>query len=221
MIKKTTIASILCGLIMQSCMPYKQLINNDELCVFCTGTTLKEDRNLIIENENDLPIELITENYIKKIEKYYPDRGYWISYIILDENIYKTVDYDNNKNLKIISFSLILNGDNSIGEETHYDTLGNVVKVIDHRQANKYPICFKEALHIVEKKKAKRDTIVGISREIEIKKSDSLSDTLYVWNVFVDEPNPKNSTRLGKSWYYCINAKTGRLIRKKRTFSTP
>jgi|GEM_PF-3899011 len=34
MIKKTTIASILCGLIMQSCMPYKQFINNDDLCSF-------------------------------------------------------------------------------------------------------------------------------------------------------------------------------------------
>jgi len=198
-------------------------LDRSQLRPAVTALGLEENKTLIIENEDDFPIELITENYIKRITKF-SDGIYILSYEMLKEDIYKSIVYDKSKKLESVLFLLDkAEGTNllEIGQETHYDTLGNVVKVIDHRHANKYPICFKEALHIVEKKKAKRDTIVGISREIEIKKSDSLSDTLYVWNVFVDEPNPKNRTRLGKSWYYCINAKTGRLIRKKRTFATP
>src|SRR5690606_27825523 len=130
-------------------------------------------------------------------------------------NIDKMLIYEDGK--LIGSYFQYSKGSLNIGKETHYDQNGNITKIIDHRQADKYPICYKEALLIVEQKINKRDSITSIRRDEKILKND----TLYYWRVYVKEPDPANGFSLGKSWAYQINAKNGKLIKKLRVISNP
>ncbi|WP_103863518.1 hypothetical protein [Aquimarina sp. I32.4] len=213
-----------CILCITACNSTKQFTTNDNFC-----------------KEND-PIFIITKDEMRlDIEKYYNNETKSEGTIIIKDNatfnqeyfkwkdgevtnkqinkqtnIGKWIDYHPNGTIKSISF-IYLKGDVKINKRTYYDSIGNITKVIDYRQADKYPICYKEALKITEGLKRKRDSIFAITRDSLVTDAKKT----YVWKVFIDEPQDPEVTQHAKSWCYVISAQTGKLIKKIKVTANP
>ncbi len=198
-----------------SCNAQKGFIENDDLCKFddivlnnekTISTTNKEDSILLHQGSFDK-----IDNEINQVRLFrHPNYGTITKTILNKEtNIIKSLVYEN-KNL-IGSFFRYKVGDLDIGKEIEYDANGSMIKMIDHSDKKNYPICFKEAMAIVEKKIPKKDTIFGIERE---KKIIEKKETLYYWQVYVDEINNKPSRTI---WIYKVDGATGKIFEKVRS----
>ncbi|WP_108868042.1 hypothetical protein [Aquimarina aquimarini] len=205
-----------------ACDSTKQFTTNDTLCnyddpIFTITQEemtfdidrykkqLKKGGNIIIENN---------DSYTNIIYQWKGDSVITNKQTDKQANIEKTIKYDT-KGQSLVSYfmyhSILIN------KATYYDNIGNINKVIDHRQADKYPICYKEALKITEGLKRKRDSIFAITRDslvTDVKKT-------YVWKVFIDEPQDPEVTQHAKSWCYVINAQTGKVIKKVKVTANP
>lgn len=120
-----------------------------------------------------------------------------------EDSISKYLKYDTLRRIKSVGYNY---EDTYLGVSYLFDTLGNITKTIDERQADKYPICFREALEIVKRKTPKRYAIKTLERD------SMMVDNKKVYNWFVATGDPKKYYW----YYYYINAKTGRLIKKVR-----
>ncbi|MEN7548361.1 hypothetical protein AAG747_10610 [Rapidithrix thailandica] len=206
---------------LTGCIPYKSYLKTDDICGFDMMITEEEKRidPQLFANikEPDYPFSRVImskegDNFqdMVFVTKSLNDKELKVIRSITDKKnfISKTMIYRTNGSIKSSSFSV---DGNFLVEVKNYDSLGNITQVIDHRHANNYPICFKEALMIAEKLKPKKDSIFGIDREWEA----TVTDTLYYWEVFVQEPKPdKDEPTLGDAWIYRIDAQTGKLLRK-------
>ncbi len=204
---------------MLGCTTRKQFLKHNRFCAFNDEIMFKE-RKLYFDNEED-SILLHKGGFIRKEN----DQAEMYSYGNLNNgtivtnkvdkktNIRKALVY---KNQKLIgSFFLYTIGDLIIGKEIEYNTEGGISKMTDHSQNDKYPICFKEAIRLVERKIGKTSFVFNIKRE---KSKKSLNDTLYHWDVFVEEPIKNKEP---KTWLYRINAENGMLIDKLKVVSNP
>ncbi|WP_234859208.1 hypothetical protein [Aquimarina aquimarini] len=207
-----------------ACDSTKQFVTNDNLC-----------------QEND-PIFIITkEEMTFDIDKYKKQLEKGEDIVVEDNDNYNSTIYQWEHNNTIVNkqTNKQTNKQKHIGyypngkvwytrfshskyniyfrKEIVYDPQGNITKVIDYRQADKYPICYKEALKITEDLKRKRDSIFAITRDslvTDVKKT-------YVWKVFIDEPQDPEVTQHAKSWCYVINAQTGKVIKKVKVTANP
>ncbi|MEN7548367.1 hypothetical protein AAG747_10640 [Rapidithrix thailandica] len=200
---------------LTGCIPYKSYLKTDDICGF-DMTITEEEKCLDFTKYDSLLTKgnlTITDNesILKEYRKYSNNKyTYVIKQVDKPTNISKWTKYNAHGHIRYVYFTYV-NGGLKIGQGIYFDSLGNITQVIDHRHANNYPICFKEALMIAEKLKPKKDSIFGIDREWEA----TVTDTLYYWEVFVQEPKPdKDEPTLGDAWIYRIDAQTGKLLRK-------
>ncbi|WP_234859209.1 hypothetical protein [Aquimarina aquimarini] len=209
-------------ILIAACNSTQQFVINDTDCNLHIDLTENEKKINIKQYDSILSQK---GNIVKSNNKYetsitkYPE-GYKFLYgykqTNKQTNIGKWIDYYPNGSIYKIQF-VYEKGFQYLDKETHYDLQGNITKVIDHRQADKYPICYKEALKITEGLKRKRDSIFAITRDslvTDVKKT-------YVWKVFIDEPQDPEVTQHAKSWCYVINAQTGKLIKKIKVTANP
>ncbi|MEN7548365.1 hypothetical protein AAG747_10630 [Rapidithrix thailandica] len=204
--------SVVCLFFLTGCITYKSYINNDMICQF-DMTIAEGEKKFDVQKYKNLQElhQIDSSNFILKIYKYPGNQGYVVDKTDKQSKVSKIIRYSINGSIKHVYFQP-LKGGFEIGQETYYDSLGNITQVIDHRQADKYPICYKEALLIAEKLKSKKDSILSIDRG---RKINSTGDTLYYWDVCIEEPKPdKDEPTLGDAWIYRIDAQTGKLLRK-------
>ncbi len=203
---------------MLGCNTRKQFLKRDRFCEFNDEITTQEKKLTLTTEEESILFEqynfIREDNERIKIRLYKRPRG-TIGLTKIDKNtsIKKTLIYENDN--IIASFFSYTVGDLDIGKEIEYDKTGEVSKIIDISQKDKYPICFKEAIRLVERKIGKKSFIFNIKRE---KNETSLHDTLYHWDVFVREPIKNKKP---KTWLYRINAENGILIDKLKVVSNP
>ena len=130
---------------------------------------------------------------------YYNNEGFTISKYYQKSNIIKRLKYDTLGRIKSVVFTY---DRVNVGTSYLFDTLGNITKTIDERQADKYPICFREALEIVKRKIPKHHKINVIERDSMMMEEKKV----YYWSISTQ--NPKKSYY----YHYSINAKTGKVI---------
>ncbi len=200
----------------------KQFVDNDTFCEFDNSISYS-DKSFARENLSKEQIEKLNKYAQVKLRDdndelirlfYNPQIDTIITKMIDSKKtgIYKTLKYTRDGKLAIAYFNHILS-DLLISKIYYYNKSGEVIKTEDERQIDNYPICFKEALHIVENRIQEKDSIIAINRE---KKHLKQKDTLYYWDVFVRQPiQDKNN----KTWIYRINAKNGTLIKKTRAIT--
>ena len=198
--------------ITSSCNAQKRFVENDDFCEFDDRIHFEEKKLFITAKEDSI---LSHQGYFIRVDNdstkvrlsKHPNNGTTtLNKINKILGIQKSIVY---KDLNIIgSFFKYIEGNLNIGKKIEYDLNGNSIKTIDHRQSDNYPICFKEAIHIVENRIAKKDTVFSINREKEIIKN---KDTLYYWEVFVDEINDKPART---AWIYRVDGKTGKILKK-------
>lgn len=98
-----------------------------------------------------------------------------------------------------------------IDKTRYYDKKGQIIKVVDHRQKDKYPICYRQAYMLVEKWKPKDYQVNGIDRNFIVNKKD----TTYTWDVHIK--HPVKARNEAKAFLYTIDAKTGKKLKKVET----
>ncbi len=213
-------AILLCSVVIYSCNSQKRFVKNDNLCGFDDDILLKEKTLSLSKKQDSLLlhkklIEVINNKSTESTLFKHPTYGTITNKLTNKQtNIEKSLVYEKGK--LIGSFFSYVKGGENIGKETHYDTDGTITKVIDHRQADKYPICYKEAMAIVKRRMANRDTIFSLGKGKWVTKT---KDTVRTWEVFVREIDKKKEEE--KSWVYRVNAVTGEIINKKEVISNP
>ena len=123
----------------------------------------------------------------------------YVTKVYNDTDIHQEMQYDTLGRIKSVVFTY---DRVNVGTSYLFDTLGNITKTIDERQADKYPICFREALEIVKRKIPKRHKINVIERDSMMMEEKKV----YYWSISTQ--NPKKSYY----YHYSINAKTGKVI---------
>ena len=142
-------------------------------------------------------------SFITSYFAYSRGKGFSLAKKRKKDSIMKIMKYDILGRIESVCYAY---DDTYLNTTQFFDTLGNVTKVIDERKADKYPICFREALEIVKKKTPKKYTIIGLER-------DSMTvnnKKIYHWLVATGDPKKYYW------YYYYINAKTGKIIKKVR-----
>ncbi|WP_338792291.1 hypothetical protein [Bernardetia sp. MNP-M8] len=208
---KKVIYYFLLFLVISSCTSHKSYQKNDMICE--VGMQFKEYEKM----------------FDKKLN---PKRGEWqevdsgsfsISYAILlnpvrsilsvtkvyksNPTIHQEMQYDTLRRIKSVCYTY----DNVyLGNTYFFDTLGNITKTIDERQADKYPICFREALEIVKRKIPNHYSISGLDRDSTIVDEKKV----YYWEV-----NTKTPRKPYNAVVYRLSGKTGRVIKKYKTVS--
>ncbi len=212
-------------LFVLGCTTRKQFIKNDIFCEF--DQTILENEKFFLINELHSTKRDSLNKYgyldMENSEKYlvrifdYRKQDSLITKIVLNKktNIIKTLIYHKNDGYLFVSDFTYEIGDIPIGKANFYNRFGEITKVEDDEIPDKYPICFKEAIRLVERKIGKKSFIFNIKRE---KNKTSLHDTLYHWDVFVREPIKNKKP---KTWLYRINAENGILIDKLKVVSNP
>ncbi len=199
------------------CVSYQKWVKTDAICKF---------DQTVHQNEFRLNLEdLMLDNNTWRFENQYIKREV---FLLGDSSAYMDVTYYKNSGIeKILTYSkskhllessfMYLNL--FIGNLTKYDNNGHIIKVIDYRQKDNYPICFREAVSIVNRIKPRGTFINNIERSYLLRNKD----TIYTWKVHVtnwleEEGYYKNGKK--KSFLYLIDAKTGRKIERKETIIT-
>ncbi len=206
-------------LFMLGCTTRKQFLKHNRFCAFNDEITLQEKKLTLTTEEDSILFKqygfIREDSKDIKIHLFkHPNNGtIAVDKIDKKTNIEKTLVYKNGH--LIGSFFSYTIGDLYVGKEIEYDKTGEVSKIIDISQRDKYPICFKEAIRLVERKIGKKSFIFNIKRE---KNKTSLHDTLYHWDVFVREAIKNKKP---KTWLYRINAENGILIDKLKVVSNP
>ncbi len=207
-------------LFILGCSTRKQFIKNDTFCEF-DQTILENEKFFLINELHSTKRDSLNkygyldmennEKYLVKIFDYRKQDSL-ITKIVLNKktNIIKTLIYHKNDGYLFVSDFTYEIGDIPIGKANFYNRFGEITKVEDDEIPDKYPICFKEAIHLVERKIGKKDSVFGIDRAKALRKND----TLYYWNIYVDEVNNKPSRTI---WIYDVDAATGRIIKKRRS----
>ena len=185
-----------------SCIPYKSYQKNDAICE--VGMELKDyekifDKKLnIIEGKwQNIDSGNFTLYYIKYVDK----DGFFLTKRRKVDNVEKSIKYNEMGNIEYVFYKY---NRVYLGTSYFFDTLGNVTKIVDDRQADKYPICFREALEIVKSKTPKRYIINAIERDSMIIDSQKI----YHWEISTRDPKKYYS------YHYSINAQTGKVIKK-------
>ena len=211
---------ILCCLIlMLGCNTRKQFVNQDRFCEFDDNipksSFVLTDSMLVLLRKYSQIMLIDTKKSQEKVF-YREDLDTLVLKLVKNKktNISKNLYYNLSGVLKISSF---IYGNHSlpIGKANFYNRFGEITKVEDDGFSDKYPICFKEAIRLVERKIGKKDSVFGINKA---KRERSLLDTLYHWDVFVREPIKNKKP---KTWLYRINAENGILIDKLKVVSNP
>lgn len=207
--------------LLLGCNTQKQVVENDKFCDF---------DQTISENEKTFDLRTLSSSITDTLDKYHQveifnDNEYLIklfknqnidtliSKTIFNKktNIIKTLFYNKNDGKLGISDFTYHYSDLPIGKAKYYNKSGEVIKIEDDNQSDKYPICFKQAMAIVENRIAKKDTIFAIERE---KKSIKKEEPPYYWQVYVDEINNKPSRTI---WIYKVDGVTGKILKKIRS----
>ncbi len=199
---------------MLGCNTRKQFVNQDRFCEFDDNipksSFVLTDSMLVLLRKYSQIMLIDTKKSQEKVF-YREDLDTLVLKLVKNKktNISKNLYYNLSGVLKISSF---IYGNHSlpIGKANFYNRFGEITKVEDDGFSDKYPICFKEAIRLVERKIGKKDSVFGIDRAKAIRKND----TLYYWNIYVDEVNNKPSRTI---WIYDVDAATGRIIKKRRS----
>jgi Zn-dependent metalloprotease len=199
---------------MLGCTTRKQFLKHNRFCAFNDEITPQERTLTLTVKEDSLLLQQASfmQEDNEQVEiflyKHPNDGSVTIDKTDKKTSIRKTLIYEEEK--LVGSFFLYTVGDLVVGKNVEYNAEGEISKMTDHTQSDKYPICFKEAIRLVERKIGKKDSVFGIDRAKAIRKND----TLYYWNIYVDEVNNKPSRTI---WIYDVDAATGRIIKKRRS----
>lgn len=199
-------------LLLSSCINYKKYAETDDICEFNQNISPNEFTLNLQEMEFDgTRWYFEDENIIKRVIPYKEDYTTLIKN--KNNNITKFLIYSKSKKLIESSFMYL---DLFVGDRIYYNEEGEVIKKEDFRQEDKYPICFKEVVEIVNKMKPNSTHINNLERSSLLRDKD----TLYTWKVHVtnyhkDDENYDPKKRV--SYLYTINAKTGKKIKRVKT----
>ncbi len=199
---------------LSACSLPRKFIKNDDICSFNDKINPNDfilDTSYIklIQDER-LYYDIYNNKTKRKRIMYDDDNG---EYVLNERNkkskIIKWLNYNDSLQLTKSHFNYKLDNYLDIGVKKYYDKKGNIIKTIDYRQKNKYPICYREAYRIVEKWKPKSYIINHLERDFIVEGKD----TIYTWDIHIkDLGTPKR-----KSFLYTINAKNGKKIKKSQT----
>ncbi len=216
---------ILLCFVLVGCIPYKDYLVNDDLCNFDDSIfKLKEEEKYfdIIKYRSAIDIALNTGDRCNLLddEKLYVYIYAWadnkaITKTIQDKNtgIIKRIGYDSIGKIKSFSNHHVYNSD-YLQDIIWYNSDGSIKKNEDCRKAGKYPICYREALAIVTRKKRRKDSITRLFKS----KFNYRSKRYFVWKVFTKVPK-----RFGKGKSRCFNldAQTGKILTKGIVVTVP
>ena len=188
-------------LFVSACIPYKSYQKNDSICQ--VGIEFQEYEKkfdkILVHKEGEW--QKVDSSSFLLTYVYYKQEGFTVSKLYRERDILKHLKYDTLGRIKSVVYRY---NRVSIGTSYAFDTLGNIIEVVDERQADKYPICFREALEIVKQKTPKHYTIRTIERDSMMIRNRKI----YYWRVTTGEEEKLY-------WYvYYINAKTGRVFKK-------
>ncbi len=215
---------ILLSFVLIGCIPYKDYLANDDLCDFDDSIfTLKEDERYfdVVKYKSAIDSSLNTRGrYVlldndkfKTSIRVFP--SYWISKKVLDKKnfVRKKIFYDSLGGIRSFYVRYKNNSDN-IGVKIEFNEDSSIKKLKDNRKLENYPICYKEALAIVMRKKRKRDSITGLRKST----FNYRGKKYFVWKVFMKVPKRFGK---GKSRYFNLDAQTGKILTKGIVVTVP
>ena len=164
-------------LFLYSCIPYKSYQKNDTICEIRMGfhdyeKTFDKKLNIIEGEWQNIDSGNFTLYYIKYIDK----EGFFMTKKRKADNIEKNIKYDKAGNIEYVFYKY---DRVYLGTSYFFDTLGNITKTIDDRQAGKYSICFREALEIVKRKTPRHYVIDAIERDSMLIDNQKI----YYWEI--------------------------------------
>lgn len=196
------------------CSVNKNLITNDNVCYF--KDTLYSKKNVLDASYlkkiklNRLFYNINEDNNeLKKIMS--NNKGYTLYEEDKKTQIVRWYNYDKNLRLREFYFNFKLNNYLDIGKERHFNSKGEVTKIIDYRQKGKYTLCYKQVLMLVYNWKPKDYEINHIRRDSIVNNKG----TTYTWMVHVR--HPVKARNEAKMYLYTIDAKTGKKLKKVET----
>ncbi len=207
-------------MVLVGCNTYKSYLINDDLCNFDDPIFIlkEEERSFdVIKYKTAIDIALNTGRQYVLIDNKHLYIYTWsddksITKTIKDKKsgIIKRIGYDSIGKIKSFSNHHIYNSD-YLQDIIWYDLDGSIKKKEDYRKADKYPICYREALSIVTREKRRKDSIAGIEKNKLIKKGKKY----YVWEVYTKVPKRFGK---GRSRKYVIDAQTGKLLAVRKVY---
>ena len=190
-------------LFIYSCIPYKSYQKNDAICEIGMGFhDYEKIFDMRLKPQNFIPYKVDSGSFFMSCG-IYSNATISLTKWTKDEEVSKLMEYDTLGRIKFVGWRY---SRTNLGTSYLFDTLGNITKTIDERQADKYPICFREALEIVKRKTPKHYTIRTLERTSRL--IENKNKQWYYWIIATGEPEKLY-------WYvYYINAKTGRVFKK-------
>ncbi len=202
-------------MVLVGCNTYKSYLINDDLCNFDDPIfTLKEEEKSFDMVKYKSIMDSVLNNGGRTVLLKDKDQtfslyifsDYWVSKKDTSKKnrVHKRVTYDSLGNIRSFSNFHTYSSD-YLQDKINYYPDGSIKKFKDYRKADKYPICYKEALAIVARKKRRKDSITRLHKAIYKRGGKKY----FVWDVHTKVPK-----RLGKgqSRYYKVDAQTGKIL---------
>ncbi len=201
-------------MVLVGCNTYKSYLINDDLCNFDDPIFIlkEEERSFdvvkykyfidslliwggrrVLENNEKQNILINVSRRSGAITKTIIDKG---------NGIFKRISYDSIGRIR--SFTNKYSSD-YLQDIIDYYPDGSVKRFKDYRKADKYPICYKEALAIVARKKRRKDSITRLHKAIYKRGGKKY----FVWDVHTKVPKRFGK---GQSRYYKVDAQTGKIL---------
>ncbi len=212
-------------MVLVGCDTYKSYLINDDLCNFDDPIfTLKEEEKSFdmvkYRSTIDSILNVRERCVLLNNEQQYVDLYVWSH----NKAIIKTVKNKKNKIIKSIGYDSLgrirsfsnehIYSSDYLQKKIHYYPDGSVEKFKDYRKADKYPICYKEALAIVARKKRRKDSITRLHKAVYKRGGKKY----FVWDVHTKIPKRFGK---GQSRYYKVDAQTGKILLKGITRVVP
>jgi hypothetical protein len=164
---------------------------------------LEEKRSALILENDSIKIQIFLSKTQNKISKHTENKN---------TNVVKEINYDySSKKITSFYFYYYKNSVLLIGNEYHYDSLGNVIEVINNDDPENYALCYKEAEAIALKKMGKKYEIQALGRENKMINMEKV----YYWEVITSKIGSFKYADKRKFW---IHGKTGRIIKISKMY---
>ena len=159
---------------------------------------LEEKRNALILENDSVKAQIFLSKTQNKISKHTENKI---------TNVNKEINYDYlSKKITSHYFYYYKNSVLLIGKEYHYDTSGNITKVINNDDPENYTLCYKEAEAIVLKKMGKKYEIKALGRESTMINNEKV----YYWEVITSKIGSFKNSDKRELW---IHGKTGKILK--------
>ncbi len=211
-------------MVLVGCNTYKSYLINDDLCNFDDPIfNLKEEeksfdmvkyKSIMDSVLNNGGRTVLLKDKDQEFSLYiYPDYCVEKTIINQDIGVYKDVFYDSLGRIRSFS-NLHTYSSDYLQYLVFYNQDGSIKKFINYRKEASYPICYREALAIVARKKRRKDSITRLHKAVYKRGGKKY----FVWDVHTKVPKRFGK---GQSRYYKVDAQTGKILLKGITRVVP